>query len=59
MGSSDIALQIAQDFDLPFRAFAPALVGFETEKDLSTLSGSSLIARGELSVKGKKVYEQT
>jgi predicted flavoprotein YhiN len=59
LGASDIALQIAQDFNLPFRAFTPALVGFETEKDLSTLSGASLIARGELHIKGKKVYEQT
>ncbi|MDR0860012.1 MAG: NAD(P)/FAD-dependent oxidoreductase [Candidatus Peribacteria bacterium] len=58
LGSSDIALQIAQDFNLPFRVFFPALVGFETENNLSPLAGSSVIGKGELYVNEKKVYEQ-
>ena len=59
LGSSDIALKIAKDFDLRYSDFYPALVGFETEKDLSSLSGSSLIGKGELYYQGKLLYEQT
>jgi predicted Rossmann fold flavoprotein len=59
LGSSDISLQIAQKFDLPFRAFFPALVGFETQQDLSELSGSSLIGKGELYENGNLIYQET
>ena len=59
LGSSDFALQIAKELDLQYSDFYPALVGFETEKDLSSLSGSSLIGKGELYFNGKLLYEQT
>ena len=57
--SSDLATQVAQQFHLCYEPFYPALVGFETEKDLSSLSWSSLIAKGELWIDHKKVSEQT
>jgi predicted Rossmann fold flavoprotein len=59
LGSSDIALQVARDFGLKYTDFYPALVGFETEKDLSSLSGSSVMGKGELYVRGKLIYEQS
>ncbi|MDR3168465.1 MAG: NAD(P)/FAD-dependent oxidoreductase [Candidatus Peribacteria bacterium] len=59
LGSSDIALQIAHKFNLPFRDFFPALVGLETQENLSELSGSSLLGKGELYENGKCIYQET
>ncbi|MDR0369323.1 MAG: NAD(P)/FAD-dependent oxidoreductase [Candidatus Peribacteria bacterium] len=59
LGSSDIALQIAKKYALSSTDFYPALVGFETTKNLSALSGSSVIANGELYLHNKLVYQQT
>ena len=46
--ASDIASYIANKFGLKATPFYPALVGFETKQDFSSLSGSSVI--GDLSV---------
>lgn len=59
VGSSDIALKIAKEFHLKYSSFYPALVGLETEKDVSSLSGSSLIGKVELYDDGKLLYQQT
>lgn len=58
IGSTDIALQLAKKFALWYTEFYPALVGFETEKELAILSGSSLNARGELYCNKKLLYQQ-
>jgi predicted Rossmann fold flavoprotein len=59
LGSSDIALTIARRFGLPFRAFFPALVGFETKEDLSVLAGSSVVGKGRLYEGERVIYEET
>lgn len=56
---TESALSVAKQLNLPYTDFYPALVGFETEKDLSSLSGSSLIATGTLLHNGKPLYQQT
>lgn len=57
--STDFATQIAQQFHLHYEPFYPALVWFETEKDLSSLSWSSLIATCEIWDHHRKIFQQT
>ncbi|MDR2191214.1 MAG: NAD(P)/FAD-dependent oxidoreductase [Candidatus Peribacteria bacterium] len=58
LGSSEIALQVAKDFQLTFIPFYPALVGVETEKNLSFLAGSSVVGKGALFHRNTLVYQQ-
>jgi predicted flavoprotein YhiN len=59
LGSSDIALQIAKEHCIRYTDFYPALVGFETKEDVSSLAGSSVIGQGSLYINGNLRYQQT
>ena len=54
-----IASDIANKFGLKIMPFYPALVGFETSQDFSSLSGSSVIWKLNLMKWDKVVYEES
>jgi len=54
-----IALDIAKKFNLSITEFYPALVGFETNQDFSSLSGSSVIWKLNLIKWDKIIYEES
>ena len=54
-----IALDIAKKFSLETSEFYPALVGFETNQDFSSLSGSSVIWKLNLIKWDKVIYEES
>jgi len=56
--ATNIALNIADNFGLWFIPFYPALVGFETEQDFSSLSGSSIIGKLKLLKWNQTIYEE-
>ena len=54
-----IALDIAKKLNLSVMKFYPALVGFETNQDFSSLSGSSVIWKLNLIKWDKIIYEES
>jgi len=56
--STSFATKLAQSYSLKYAPFYPALVGLNTEKQLSSLSWSSVVAKGELWSWNHKLYEQ-
>lgn len=56
--STNLAEHIANHFSLWFQKFYPALVGMNTQKDVSSLSGSSVIAQFELKYKNTTIYKE-
>ena len=54
-----IASDIANKFELKTISFYPALVGFETSQDFSSLSGSSVIWKLNLIKWDKVIYEES
>lgn len=57
--ATGISSDIAKHFNLWFTPFYPALVGFETEQDFSSLSGSSVTGKLRLLNWNKIIYEET
>ena len=57
--ATSVVLNIAHHFNLWFTPFYPALVGFETKQDFSSLSGSSIIWKLSLLKWDKIIYEET
>lgn len=53
-----IAIDIAKDFGLETRLYYPALVGFETDQDFSSLSGSSVIGKVWVIKWNRIIYEE-
>lgn len=58
LGSSAIAINIAKKFNLEISEFYPALVGFETDQDFSSLSWSSAIWKLNLLEWNNVIYEE-
>ena len=58
LGASGIANDIARKFNLEKTEFYPALVGFETSKNFSSLSWSSVIWKLNLLEWNKIIYEE-
>lgn len=56
--ASGVAVDIAKRFDLKTTKFYPALVGFETSQNFSSLSGSSVIWNLSLLDNDKIIYQQ-
>ena len=54
-----VAIDIAKKFNLKITDFYPALVGFETEQDFSSLSGSSVNWKLNLIKWDKLIYEES
>ena len=57
--ASSIAVDIAKFFNLEVTDFYPALVGFETEQNFSSLSWSSIIGNLSLIHKDKIIYQES
>ena len=57
--ASNIAIGIAKKFNLETTEFYPALVGFETKQDFSSLSGSSVNWKLNLIKWDKIIYEES
>ena len=57
--ASWIAIDIAQKFNLNVTGFYPALVGFETNQNFSSLSGSSVIGNLNLIKWDNVIYEES
>ena len=58
LGSSAIAINVAKKFNLEISEFYPALVGFETSQDFSSLSWSSVIWKLNLLEWNNVIYEE-
>jgi len=56
--ATPIAIDIAKKFNLKITNFYPALVGFETGQDFSSLSGSSVIGNLTLIEWNNTIYEE-
>lgn len=56
--ASAVAISIAKKFNLKAKDFYPALVGFETKQDFSSLSWSSVIWTLNLLKNDKVIYQQ-
>jgi len=56
--ASGVAIEIAKNFNLDYSDFYPALVWFETEKDFSSLSGSSINWNLKIKKGNQIIYEQ-
>ena len=59
LGASGIAIDIAKKFNLEITEFYPALVGFETKQNFSSLSWSSINWNLSLIVWEKVIYEES
>lgn len=58
LGASNIAIEIAKKFNLEVATFYPALVGFETSQNFSSLSWSSVIWNLSLINGDKVIYQE-
>jgi hypothetical protein len=56
--ATEIATDIAKKFNLDVKEFYPALVGFETSQNFSSLSGSSIVWKLNLIKWDKLIYEE-
>ena len=59
LGASSIAVEIAKKFNLEVTTFYPALVGFETSQDFSSLSWSSVIWNLKVLKNDDIIYEES